>query len=88
MQTLLSSPGMTVVTTIVFASLALSLGLLWINVHLFRSHRRKYHALLSHLGDGASSERAGHLVLALYVGAVFCATVGILFLFVFQPHLL
>lgn len=88
MDGIFSSPGMIATAAFVFVAQALSLLLLLLNTHLFRAQKAKYESLLRDLGDEAALGNPGRFLIPAYVAVTIIATAAILFLFVFQPHLL
>lgn len=88
MDGLFSSPGMITASVLVFAVQALSLGLLLLNVHLFRVQSGKYRAFLRSLGNEDAWGTPGRFVLPAYIAGTVVATVAITLIFLFQPHIL
>ena len=88
MQELFSSPGMMTILVIVLIGEALSLLLLFLNIHIFRSQSEKYRLLLSDLGDQSTWGRPGRILIPLYILITLGTTVTTTLMFIFQPHLL
>lgn len=83
-----SSPGMITASAFVFVVQALSVGLLLLNVHLFRVQSGKYRAFLRSLGNEEAWGNPGRFVLPAYIAGTVAATAAITLIFLFQPHIL
>lgn len=88
MDALLSSPGMIVTTIIVLVMQVLSLCMLWINLHFFRKQSLKYQSLIGHFGNASDWGTPGKILKPLYIVTTLLASAVMVYLFVFQPHLL
>lgn len=88
MQELVSTPGMMTVFITVLVLNALSLLWLATTIQLFRGQKQKYLTLLGHLGNEIAWGNSGRILLPLYVLLTVGATITILVIFMFQPHLL
>jgi len=65
----------------------LSLLMLWINLHFFRKQSIKYQSLVGHFGDVSAWGTPGKILKPLYIVTTILATIVMVYLFVFQPHL-
>lgn len=88
MHELWASPGMTVTTVLVICTQLISLMMLWMNIHVFRNQSKKYQSLMKTFGNEAAWGTPGKILLPLYVISTVIAAVVMMYLFVFQPHLL
>ena len=87
METIASS-GMTTVLAAVISLEILSLLMMLVIVHFFRSQRSKYRSLVRNLGNAEAWGTPGKFLLPTYIVLTVVITLASLLIFIFQPHLL
>ncbi len=87
METIASSGMNTALSAVVILEI-LSLLMMLIIVHFFRSQRNKYRRLVGNLGNAEAWGTPGKILLPCYIVLTVAITLVSLFVFIFQPHLL
>lgn len=87
MEALFASPGMIATMTFILVIQAISILLMILNMHVFRSQSTKYRLLFRNLENEAAWHNPGRFLLPLYALATLSSSGVMIWLFVFQPHL-
>lgn len=88
MDTFFGTPGMTSMTILMIAIIALSLLLFAINIAAYWTQRRKYAEFFSMLDAKDAWGRPGRFIVPIYAIITVVSALIIGYLFMLQPHVL